>query len=532
MDESFRQPAKLQKRKSRERQELAMSGGLGGQPANSSQPLAPADNVSPNDKEKKSKWRMSNPFHSKDKSKDKDVGDQDRDRKNVGDRKDVPERKDLSDTNTNGDSAYYSSEANTSANPSFASNPRPISGEQWHPPPSRPDAPAAVNNPPNTTYYNPPNSHTHDTLAPPQQLHSRSSQESVGRETYQDAGSGNIVTVTTTTTTTTTTTSGPGGSTTVEQPVGSKGVGSITNTSGPSPPSPASPLPANHQHHQTPGLPTQSSIPESLTPPMPTQYQQGAGLTHEVSRVEEPSPAIPNKSNIRNRLELDSVSPAIQRPNPMDSTVSPITPSSPGRANFSYPARQPPQGVPRQVPSQYGAPVQQSEVPPMPTNLQPGSGYNDPSRPLSFRASHDGQRQSTMANLKAAAAGIHVRYCFRNLQSWRQANSIFLQGAGETLRGTFNDTFDRRNPAAHAKNQAIIDAGRSEIEAARGSHQQRPPVTALPPSPTKTPYLGPPVSGSQIEGRSESGGRLGNIMKKMKEGPLASNRDGTMGQTR
>jgi len=138
----------------------------------------------------------------------------------------------------------------------------------------------------------------------------------------------------------------------------------------------------------------------------------------------------------------------------------------------------------------------------------------------------------------------------------RTYTNTFPQGAGETLRGTFNDTFDRRNPAAHAKNQAVIDKGRSEIEAARarqyaaqqqqqqqqqqphmGNHtsvshpqSQGPTIGAAPPPPSqsgvgqsavpgKTAYQGPPVSGSQIEGRSGGGGKLSNIMKKMKEGP-------------
>lgn len=136
-----------------------------------------------------------------------------------------------------------------------------------------------------------------------------------------------------------------------------------------------------------------------------------------------------------------------------------------------------------------------------------------------------------------------------------------LQGAGETLRGTFNDTFDRRNPAAHAKNQSIIDKGRAEIEATRMRAAQNraaqqtaaaggPPMSnvdaytpiigAAPPpghaqygtqAPygTQTPYAGPPVSGSQIEGTaptSSRGGKLSNIMKKMKEGPTP--RDGSL----
>jgi hypothetical protein len=175
---------------------------------------------------------------------------------------------------------------------------------------------------------------------------------------------------------------------------------------------------------------------------------------------------------------------------------------------------------------------QQSTLPP---SLQSGinsNNINDPNRPVPYRAGHDLNKQSTVANLKAAAAGIH--------------------GAGETLRGTFNDTFDRRNPTAHAKNQAVIDKGRSEIEAARArqyaNQQQQPHMAnqttapheqhshvpiigaAPPPSsqpstgpsavPGKTAYQGPPVSGSQIEGgRSGGGGKLSNIMKKMKEGP-------------
>jgi hypothetical protein len=200
------------------------------------------------------------------------------------------------------------------------------------------------------------------------------------------------------------------------------------------------------------------------------------------------------------------------------------------------------------------------------------------------------------------------------------------QGAGETLRGTFNDTWDRRNPNAHAKNQAVIDKGRSEIEAARArqyqkqqqqqpmggqqgmpgqqgmsnqhgipgqqqqgmpnhqsfsqqqsisqpspispqqsiphqesfshqqsmpqQHQHHPSIGPAPPPPSdttpqsqsqaqaqaqtsptgKAPYQGPPISGSQIEGRSGGGGgKLSNIMKKMKEGPKASaNRDDTV----
>jgi hypothetical protein len=65
-------PNKLQKRKSRERQELTMSGGLSGQPANTSQPMAPSSNGPTLEERKKSKFRLSNPFHSKEKEKEKE----------------------------------------------------------------------------------------------------------------------------------------------------------------------------------------------------------------------------------------------------------------------------------------------------------------------------------------------------------------------------------------------------------------------------------------------------------------------------
>ncbi|KAH7389694.1 hypothetical protein DE146DRAFT_620147 [Phaeosphaeria sp. MPI-PUGE-AT-0046c] len=352
MDQDPRQPAKLRKRsKSRERQGLTMSGGASGQPANTSQPMATPSNTALEDKKKKSKFRLSNPFHSKEKD---DV------KKDVAETTDHNPKRDTVDTNF--DSAY-------------ASN------------------------------------------------------------TYRDAGTGNIVTTTTT------------------------------------------------------------------------------------------------RNNIRNRLELDSVSPAIQRPNPMDAPVSPITPSSPSnKANFSYPSRAPPQGVPRQVPGQMQAGYQQ----PTPQqwgenwNSQQHTGYaNDANRPIPFRAGHTPpqqppqgvpQKQPTIANLKAAVHGIH--------------------GAGEALRGTFNSTVDRRfergDSTVHAKNQAVIDAGRSEIESQNFASRPRPPAAdapPVPPIPGKQPYMGPPVSGSQLESGSR-GGKLSGFMKKMKDGPMASNSQGAVENTR
>lgn len=181
MDQEPRQPAKLRKRsKSRDRPEPTMSGGASGQPANTSQPMAAPNSASAEDKKKKSKFRLSNPFHSKEKD---DV------KKDVAETKDHNPKRDTVDTNF--DSAYASSEPSSSANPSFAGNPNRTSGggEQWNPSQAssqqglRPTTPPAQR----------------DSLAPPApSLQNRSSHENIQRETYRDAGTGNIVTTTTT----------------------------------------------------------------------------------------------------------------------------------------------------------------------------------------------------------------------------------------------------------------------------------------------------------------------------------------------
>lgn len=183
MEGDPRQPAKLQKRKSRERQELAMSGGLNGPPATSSQ--VNSNNNSSNEDKKKSKFRLSNPFHSKEKEKEKEKSNT---------KEDNNTKRNTLDTN--GDSAYGSSEPDTSANPSFSSNanpsftsnPRPVSGEQWHPPPSSTNLPQTAAPPPGQ-----------NNLAPPaHSLQNRSSQENITKESYRDAGTGTVVTTTTT----------------------------------------------------------------------------------------------------------------------------------------------------------------------------------------------------------------------------------------------------------------------------------------------------------------------------------------------
>jgi hypothetical protein len=188
------------------------------------------------------------------------------------------------------------------------------------------------------------------------------------------------------------------------------------------------PLPPSE--HPVPGLTPQSSYiaPQTshneVTPPMPAVHNNQTQHSHQPPPIltipENSSPPIPQRNNIRNRLELDSVSPAVQKPNPMDTPVSPVTPSSPSnRANFSYPSRAPPQGVPRQVPvqsptgHQQPTPQQWGEA----WNSQQHTGYdNESSRPVPFRAGHTPQpppqgvpqKQPTLAGLKAAAHGIHV----------------------------------------------------------------------------------------------------------------------------
>ncbi|KAF2656851.1 hypothetical protein K491DRAFT_596198 [Lophiostoma macrostomum CBS 122681] len=255
-------------------------------------------------------------------------------------------------------------------------------------------------------------------------------------------------------------------------------------------------------------------------------------------------PPIPNRSNMRHRVELDSVSPGVEHANPL---ASPVSPGSPTRANFSYPARTPPPGVPRKIPSQDFAPqqslagqpsnpqysqypTQPQGQPPMHQNQlnqqqsqqQPSYGFPSGPHPAPLRPGHipessqNPQKPSTLANLKTAAAGIH--------------------GAGETLRGTLNNTVDKRfmkpNSAVHAKNQAAIERGRTEIETGHYVHSQRKPTANAPgpaQAPTEnTPYQQRPggtgISGSRIEPEGRSGSKLGGFIKKVKDGQVNSQR--------
>jgi hypothetical protein len=200
-----------------------------------------------------------------------------------------------------------------------------------------------------------------------------------------------------------------------------------------------------------PGLTPQTSY-NDVTPPIPASHVNHINNVNQGQHQNQPpphitipensSPPIPQRNNIRNRLELDSVSPAVQRPNPMDTPVSPITPGSPSnKANFSYPSRAPPPGVPRQIPGQLQpGQMQAGHQQPTPQqwgeawNTQQHNGYDtDASRPIPFRAGHTPQpppqgvpqKQATLASLKAAAHGIHVssacaRHVFRPTDDFRR----------------------------------------------------------------------------------------------------------------
>lgn len=99
------------------------------------------------------------------------------------------------------------------------------------------------------------------------------------------------------------------------------------------------------------------------------------------------------------------------------------SPTRPSAQHFSYPSRVPP----GQTQDEYQA---------VPAPLRIGQ-----------RSEHNLHGQSTISNLKMAAAGIH--------------------GAGEALRGTVNSVVDRRlgaDPETMKKNEDAIQVGRYEIE--------------------------------------------------------------------
>lgn len=169
------------------------------------------------------------------------------------------------------------------------------------------------------------------------------------------------------------------------------------------------------------------------------------------------------------------------------------SPTRPSAQHFSYPSRVPP----GQTQDEYQA---------VPAPLRIGQ-----------RSEHNLHGQSTISNLKMAAAGIH--------------------GAGEALRGTVNSVMDRRLGADQEtmkKNEEAIQAGRYEIENRRFLHGKQSDDPQAPPSQSnvgQVPDLYVPVGthpAAQQEYRNNSntgesfsnrvaksrlGDRLGNFTK-------------------
>lgn len=151
------------------------------------------DNGASPGKEKKSKFRLSNPFHSKGKERKDSVAVA------AGDSAPVENRPPAQDVATAGDSAYFSSEhinssrseINTSAHPSFSSNDRRASrGEQLQ-------APSANLQPP-TTSVTPPTPSASLSRHEDSQQSTQAQTDNVQRESYTDQRTGNVVTTTTT----------------------------------------------------------------------------------------------------------------------------------------------------------------------------------------------------------------------------------------------------------------------------------------------------------------------------------------------
>jgi hypothetical protein len=154
-------------------------------------------------KDKKSKWRLSNPFHSKDKERKDPVAVTDGDPAPIPSPPAATDRPVAARTSaTTGDSAYFSSEHinssnNTSGHPSFSSAERRGSrGEQLL-------APVVSLQPPRTSVTPPTPSasvnhghHAPQHSAPPAQAQAQ--QEDAQRESYTDQKTGNVVTTTTT----------------------------------------------------------------------------------------------------------------------------------------------------------------------------------------------------------------------------------------------------------------------------------------------------------------------------------------------
>lgn len=158
-------------------------------------PPMPQDTGSSPGKDKKSKWRLSNPFHSKDKERKDSVAVATGDPAPIQSATAAPNPEATQNTARAGDSAYFSSEhvdsSNaTSGHPSFSSAERRGSrGEQLQ-------APTATLQPP-TTSVTPPTPASLNQSQPPQQP-TQNQQDDVQKDSYTDQKTGNVVTTTTT----------------------------------------------------------------------------------------------------------------------------------------------------------------------------------------------------------------------------------------------------------------------------------------------------------------------------------------------
>ncbi|KAF2840046.1 hypothetical protein M501DRAFT_1056415 [Patellaria atrata CBS 101060] len=417
-------------------------------------PTAMPDDSAKPSKEKKSKFRLSNPFHSKDSKEEKEK---------------EKERGQISTSTTAGnqntlkpqdrDSAYGGSEP--SGTDTYTQGTNSLTGSD--------NSQNRASFQPSTISYQ----DSRDHLRPSNVA--SSTQNPVTRESHYDNSTGTTVTTVTTTTTTTTTVTGPGGTHTIQYPKnegpdsrnatyteGDGRTGDIYRQPSPNPQqqqhSDLRPVRSREENRPTDGppIPSKSMMrePGNRSPIRPTfapgpqqeernQYPQrqtyeaapsGAApsnasygppqqQTYSAYNPDDPSlaPAPLNTSS-------KNYSPSSSH-HPQGSGVPPIPPipenyqtyqDSPTRQNFSYPGRIPPTG-------------QNAVV-----------GTDQEGRPLRSTG-------ATLQNLKAAAAGLH--------------------GAGETLRGTFNQSIDRRwdskNTALQSKNEEVIARGRQEIENAR-----------------------------------------------------------------
>jgi hypothetical protein len=126
----------------------------------------------------------------------------------------------------------------------------------------------------------------------------------------------------------------------------------------------------------------------------------------------------------------------------------------------------------------------------------------------------------------------------RHRFSFRTSYANHPQGVGETLRGTLNSTVDRRMPgnapeATHAKNQAVLGAGRSEIETGHYVHSNRPMQgQSQYGSAQAQPQYGDSTTVSSDRtgaAQGRTGGRLGSLVHKVSEKGLNSMSGGAGG---